>query len=137
VPPDQREHPVPYRLEIFRGVEAPIHEHPVPREFPSQRDELIPIPQSSSVTDVTTKDRDALAELHAELATLPWTREAIAAALKAAAQRHKLKPAQIMMPLRVLVAGTTATPAIDAVLALLGRAVTRARIASGLERSTS
>ncbi|MBA3508125.1 MAG: glutamate--tRNA ligase, partial [Betaproteobacteria bacterium] len=82
-------------------------------------------------------DRDALAELHAELATLPWTREAIAAALKAAAQRHKLKPAQIMMPLRVLVAGTTATPAIDAVLALLGRAVTRARIASGLERSTS
>ncbi|MEJ7670188.1 MAG: glutamate--tRNA ligase [Casimicrobiaceae bacterium] len=86
---------------------------------------------------ITTTDRDALAELHAELATLPWTREAIAAALKAAAQRHKLKPAQIMMPLRVLVAGTTATPAIDAVLALLGRAVTRARIASGLERSTS
>ncbi len=86
---------------------------------------------------VTTGNRSVLAELHADFATLPWTREAIASALKATAERHKLKPAQVMMPLRVLVAGTTATPAIDAVLALLGRTVTRVRIARGLERSTS
>ena len=37
----------------------------------------------------------------------PWTREAIGAALKAAAARHGLKPPQVMMPLRVLVCGTT------------------------------
>ena len=86
---------------------------------------------------IRVDNRDALAELHAEFATLRWTREAIAAALKAAAARHKLKPGQIMMPLRVLVAGTTATPAIDAVLALLGYALTRARMASGLELSNS
>jgi len=86
---------------------------------------------------VTAENRDALTQLHAEFATLPWTREAIVAALKAAAARHKLKPARVMMPLRVLVAGTTATPAIDAVLALLGCAVTRARMASGLELSIS
>ena len=58
-----------------------------------------------------------------------WTREAIWRALKAAAARHGLKPPQVMMPLRVLVCGTPQTPAIDAVLALLGRdAHARARL---------
>jgi len=86
---------------------------------------------------ITTANQPVFTEVYDEMATLPWTREAIAAALKAAAVRHQQKPGQVMMPLRVLVAGTTATPAIDAVLALLGRAVTRSRIASGLERLTS
>ena len=36
------------------------------------------------------------------------------------------------MPLRLLVAGTPSTPAIDAVLALLGRDATRSRMAKGL-----
>ena len=71
-------------------------------------------------------------ELHAEFATLDWTREALMAALKAAAARHGLKPPQVMMALRLLVAGTTSTPAIDAVLALLGRDAARARMAGGL-----
>jgi glutamyl-tRNA synthetase len=53
-------------------------------------------------------------------------------ALKAAAPRHGLKPPQLMMAMRVLVAGTTSTPAIDAVLALLGRDATRARMVAGL-----
>ena len=56
-----------------------------------------------------------------------WTREAIGAAMKAAAARHGLKPAQVMMPMRVLVCGTRETPAIDAVLAVLGRETRRAR----------
>ena len=56
-----------------------------------------------------------------EFATLDWTREAIGAAMKAAAARHGLKPPQVMMAMRVLVCGTRETPAIDAVLALLGR----------------
>ncbi|MEO8753768.1 MAG: glutamate--tRNA ligase, partial [Casimicrobiaceae bacterium] len=70
---------------------------------------------------LTPANRAALAELHGEFATLPWTREALAAAIKAAAARHALKPGQVMMPLRFLVAGTPTTPAIDAVLGLLGR----------------
>jgi len=37
-----------------------------------------------------------------------------------------------MMPLRVLVAGTASTPAIDAVLALVGRERTVVRLARGL-----
>ncbi|MEO6566640.1 MAG: glutamate--tRNA ligase, partial [Casimicrobiaceae bacterium] len=63
---------------------------------------------------------------------LAWTRDALAAAMKAAATRHNVKPPQIMMPMRLLVAGTPTTPAIDAVLALLGRDVTRSRMATAL-----
>ena len=60
------------------------------------------------------------------------SRDAILAALKAAAARHGLKPPQVMMPLRVAVCGTRETSAIDAVLALLGRDVTLSRLAAGL-----
>ena len=78
-------------------------------------------------------NRGALTELHAEFAELHWTREIIGIALKAVAARHGLKPAQVMMPLRVLVAGTLKTPAIDAVLELVGRDATRARMHAGLQ----
>ena len=81
---------------------------------------------------VNAANRPALAELHSDFATVDWTREAIGAAIKAAAARHGLKAPQLMMPLRVLVAGTPQTPAIDAVLALVGRDRVRARMASGL-----
>jgi glutamyl-tRNA synthetase len=81
---------------------------------------------------VNDGNRAALLELQQEFAALPWEREAIGTALKATAAKHKLKPAQVMMPLRVLVAGTPSTPAIDAVLALIGRDAVRARIAAGL-----
>jgi len=81
---------------------------------------------------VTAANRGALTELHGEFATIDWTREALAAAIKGAAVRHGIKPPQIMMPMRLLVAGTPTTPAIDAVLALLGRETVRARMATGL-----
>ena len=81
---------------------------------------------------VTAANRDALAELHGEFEALDWTREALAAAMKGAAARHALKVPQIMMPMRLVVTGTLSTPAIDAVLALVGRDETRARIARAL-----
>lgn len=76
--------------------------------------------------------RPALVQLHHQFADLVWTRDAIGTAIKASAAHHGLKPAQIMMPLRVLVAGSAQTPAIDAVLALLGRERTQERLAAGL-----
>jgi glutamyl-tRNA synthetase len=76
--------------------------------------------------------RPALLELEESFAAMPWQRETIAAALKESAARHGLKAPQVMMPLRYLVAGTPSTPAIDAVLALLGRDKVRARVAGGL-----
>jgi glutamyl-tRNA synthetase len=76
--------------------------------------------------------RPALNDLHAEFAELTWTREAIGATLKAVATRHALKPPQMMMALRILLTGTPATPAIDAIAALLGRDSVRSRMAAGL-----
>jgi len=77
-------------------------------------------------------NRPALVELLAEFENLDWTRPALGAAMKSAAARHGLKPPQVMMALRVLVAGTRETPAIDAVLALLARETVTARLAAGL-----
>ncbi|MDR2710666.1 MAG: glutamate--tRNA ligase [Burkholderiales bacterium] len=77
-------------------------------------------------------NRAALEELFALFETLPWNRESLNAALKDASKQHGLKPPQIMMPMRALVAGTLSTPAIDAVLTLLGREKTRERLRAGL-----
>jgi glutamyl-tRNA synthetase len=74
----------------------------------------------------------ALADLAMELASVAWTRESLGAAMKAAAARHGLKPGSVMMAMRVLVCGTRETPAIDAVLALLGRESVIARLRHGL-----
>jgi glutamyl-tRNA synthetase len=81
---------------------------------------------------VNDANRGALAELATEFAALTWTRETLGAAMKAAAARHGLKPAQVMMAMRVLVCGTRETPAIDAVLAALGRETVRTRLAAAL-----
>ena len=90
------------------------------------------VPPEKLAEQVTATNRPALTELHSEFATIDWTREALMPALKAAAARHGLKPPPIMMALRMLVAGSTSTPAIDAVLVLLGREQVRARMARGL-----
>jgi glutamyl-tRNA synthetase len=77
-------------------------------------------------------NRPALVALGDDFASIPWERSAIAAAIKAQAARHGLKAPQVMMPLRAMVAGTLKTPAIDAVLELVGRASTRERMAHAL-----
>ena len=81
---------------------------------------------------MTAAVQQALPELLAEFERIDWTREAIAAAIKSVAVAHGLKPPQIMMAVRALVTGSPQSPAIDAVLALLGRETVRARIAAGL-----
>jgi len=81
---------------------------------------------------ISDANRPALSQLYAEFATLDWRPEAIAPALRAAASAHGLKAPQVMMPLRILVAASPSTPAIDAVLALLGREKVRERMARGL-----
>ncbi|HZQ61082.1 MAG TPA: glutamate--tRNA ligase [Casimicrobiaceae bacterium] len=90
------------------------------------------VPAALLADHLTAANRPVLAELNTLFADLEWTREAIGTALRASAARHGLKPPQVMMALRVLVTGSTHTPAIDAVLALLGRECSRERIAAGL-----
>ena len=84
---------------------------------------------------INDTNRAALSDLAAEFETVAWTREALGAAMKSAAARHGVKPGQVMMAVRVLVCGTRETPAIDAVLAVLGRSAVRARLRDCL-RST-
>ena len=91
-----------------------------------------PLDRAMLGTQLTEANRPVLAKLLAEFETLDWSREAIGASIKAAAARDGLKPPQLMMPLRALVAGTLKTPAIDAVLELVGREATRARMTEGL-----
>ena len=91
------------------------------------------VPAEKLAEFVTAGNRPALVELYEVFATLPWSRESIGAALKSGATKHGLKPPQIMMALRMIVTGTRETPAIDAVLAPLGRDATRARMKAGLD----
>ena len=91
-----------------------------------------PVDRALLHEQLTPANRVVLTELAGEFETTDWTREAIGAAIKAAAARHGIKPALVMMPLRALVAGTPRTPAIDAVLELVGRDATRARMIEGL-----
>jgi glutamyl-tRNA synthetase len=82
--------------------------------------------------DMTDAVRAALPELLTAFESVDWTREAIGAAIKSVASKHGLKPPQVMMAVRALVTGIPQTPAIDAVLALVGRERTVERIARGL-----
>ena len=63
---------------------------------------------------------------------IEWTREVIHQEIKTAAKEHDVKLPKIAMPLRVMVTGEVHTPSIDAVLALLGREETLARMNSHL-----
>ena len=97
----------------------------------------VPHPADEKIAEfVNDGNRPALGQLAADLDSIEWQREPILTAIKANASKHGLKPPQIMMPLRMLVCGTPQTPAIDAVLALLGRAATIARLTAGLARVT-
>jgi glutamyl-tRNA synthetase len=77
---------------------------------------------------VTDMVRPALGEFAAALRTADWTTAGISAALKATLTTHQLKMPQLAMPVRLLVAGTTHTPSIDAVLMLFGRETVVSRI---------
>jgi glutamyl-tRNA synthetase len=89
----------------------------------------VPDKLAAAVNDAV---RPALADLEERFAHLDWTRDAIGAEIKAAAGRNGLKPPQVMMALRALVTAEPQTPAIDAVLALVGRERVRTRIRAGL-----
>ncbi|WP_426338679.1 glutamate--tRNA ligase [Pseudoduganella sp. S-14] len=72
--------------------------------------------------------KPAVADFAARIATVEWTKEAIAAMIKEVLAAHGLKMPQLAMPLRLMVAGQLQTPAIDAVLQLFGRDTVAARL---------
>ena len=70
---------------------------------------------------LTEAARAVLKDFAAQAAGLEWTRAAISALIKSTLVTHGLKMPQLAIPLRVAIAGTTQTPAIDAVLEILGK----------------
>lgn len=79
---------------------------------------------------LTETARNALRDFAVQAADIPWTREAIAALIKTILASHTLKMPQLAIPLRVATAGSTQTPAIDAVLEILGKHAVLARLAN-------
>lgn len=77
---------------------------------------------SQTLAQYVTEDvKPALAMLAQVLSDCVWERTSIAAALKQVLVENGLKMPQLAMPVRALVAGTTQTPSLDAVLQLFNR----------------
>jgi glutamyl-tRNA synthetase len=67
-----------------------------------------------------------------ELSVIDWTSEQIHSVIDRVVKTNGLKFPKVAMPLRVLLTGGAQSPSIDAVMALLGRTTTLARIELGL-----
>jgi glutamyl-tRNA synthetase len=77
--------------------------------------------------------RDALAAVRAVLADLePFDLEHVDDALRALVAQREAKPQQVFQPIRVALSGTTVSPGVFEMIALLGRAETLRRIDAAL-----
>ncbi len=83
------------------------------------------VPQSPSTElmnqHLTPEAQTAVANFTEAATEIEWDRQAIGALIKSTLATHHMKMPQLAIPLRLIVAGTTQTPAIDAVLEILGR----------------
>ncbi|MCE5182582.1 MAG: glutamate--tRNA ligase [Betaproteobacteria bacterium] len=79
---------------------------------------------------ITPEITPVIRQLQEKLAEVEWNKQAINILLKSVVAEHGLKFPKIAMPLRLLVTGETQTPAVDAVLELLGREETLKRIST-------
>jgi glutamyl-tRNA synthetase len=77
---------------------------------------------------LNAETKHLLTDLLEKFSHIEWTRESIHHEIKTAAKHHDVKLPKIAMPLRVMVTGEVHTPSIDAVLELLGREETLARM---------
>ncbi|MCD8564263.1 MAG: glutamate--tRNA ligase [Burkholderiaceae bacterium] len=70
---------------------------------------------------MTPEAKQAVIDFWGKSQAIEWTSSEIGATIKTVLAEHGLKMPQLAIPLRLIVAGTPQTPAIDAVLALMGR----------------
>lgn len=91
------------------------------------------VPAELSSEHLQGKARGALLEFAARVeATADWQRAGISALIKQVLADFGLKMPQLAIPLRVAVSGRTQTPAIDAVLEVLGRETVLRRLRAAL-----
>ena len=80
---------------------------------------------STHLTDVA---RTALKVLRSKLAVVEWQKPALSLAIKETCTETGLKMPQVAIPLRVLLLGQPQSPAIDAVLEVMGRDLVLVRL---------
>jgi glutamyl-tRNA synthetase len=85
-----------------------------------------------AATHLTEAARAALNDLRGRLATVDWQKAAISQAIKETCAAAGVKMPQVAIPLRVALLGQPQSPAIDAVLELLGREEVLKRLDSRL-----
>jgi len=93
------------------------------------------LPQASVVDvekHITPEIMPVIQTLCQKLANIDWTAEAIHHEINAVVTQYELKFPKVAMPLRVMLTGTTQSPSIDQVMALLGQKETLARILPNL-----
>ena len=89
-----------------------------------------PAPAELQAEVLTDEARTILTTFAEKAEALPeWSTEALAQVIKDTLEAHGVKMPKLGIPLRVAVTGRKQTPAIDAVLALLGREQVLARLA--------
>jgi glutamyl-tRNA synthetase len=86
------------------------------------------VPAELGAQHLTEAARAALADFAQRAAGIDWSRETLSATIKAVLADRAMKMPQLAVPLRVAVTGQTQTPAIDAVLAVLGKDVVLERL---------
>jgi glutamyl-tRNA synthetase len=91
---------------------------------------LAPVQPSAAdlAQHVTDGVKPAVAALADRLASVAWDKASIASAIKETLAQTGLKMPQLAIPVRVLVAGRTQTPSLDAMLALFSREDLLARL---------
>ncbi|MCX7627034.1 MAG: glutamate--tRNA ligase [Methylophilaceae bacterium] len=77
---------------------------------------------------LTEEIRPVLRALAEKLATCDWSQTALHALIQQVVTENGLKFPKVAMPLRVMVTGSTQSPSVDAVLAILGREETLRRL---------
>lgn len=82
---------------------------------------------------ITPEIVPAVRELQEKLGQVEWNKPSINSLMKSIVAGHGLKFPKLAMPLRLLVTGETQTPAVDAVLELLGREETLKRISAHMK----
>jgi glutamyl-tRNA synthetase len=91
---------------------------------------FVPVEPSRELLEqhLTEISKPALERLSVLFETVAWDKAALSGAIKEVMAQTKLKMPQVAIPLRVLLTGQTQTPAIDALLAVMGRELVQARV---------
>ena len=79
-------------------------------------------------THMTARSQAALMDFADRCEVIEWDRDLISSMTKEVIGKHELKMPQFAMPLRLIITGQSQTPAVDAVVSLLGRNTVLSRL---------